>query len=85
MWGSYFLLQKTLCTGRLQVPDIRKVASCLQRVEPDRETDYHREEPTDDHEVAVEFEEATVHGHHHCGNGNKKRNKDEDGIRDRSC
>jgi hypothetical protein len=85
MWRSYFLLQKTLCTGRLQVPDIRKVTPCLQRLEPDRETYYHREERTDDHEVAVEFEEASGHGHHHCGNGNKDRNKDEDGIRDRSC
>jgi hypothetical protein len=52
---TYPLLKQTLCGVWLQVPDVREVLPCLERLEPDRETDYHRENPTDDDEVAVEL------------------------------
>lgn len=63
--GTYPLLQKTLCGVWLHVPDVRQVLAGLERLEPDGETDDHREDRADDDQVAMEFEPASRRGNNH--------------------
>jgi len=81
---TYPLLQKRLRGAWLRIPDIREVLAGLERIEPDRETDEHREDRADDDEVAVELEPAAGHWRDHRWDGDQEGEEDEDGVRNRS-
>jgi hypothetical protein len=74
--STYHLLKQTLGGGRLNVPDIGKVLSGLQRIDPDIQTKDQSEHCAHNNHVTVELQPPSGHWHNHRWDREQERNED---------